>query len=429
MKDHALLELESRKSFDFFWNETNTDKSSRGYGLIRDRADCEAIKASSCEGRQKSQQGCVMCTDISSIASVGFGLSALPIGAERGWISREEALERADGTLKTLLYHCDHVNGFFYHFLCMNTAKRARKSEVSIIDTAILLTGAIVAGEYFGGRIMETARLLYERAVWSWYRDSSNNLFYMGYTPEKGFSGWWDFYAEQLMAYILGAGSPTYPVPGDMFYSFACYSADQGREREFIQSWFGSLFTYQFSHAWVDFRGKRDQRGIDWWENSIKATLENRAYCIEMSKTYKTLHENSWGLTSCDGPFGYQGRYGAAPSALLDDEHIVDGTVPPAGAAGSIVFTPDESIQALEYYYSNHPRLWGKYGFLDAYNLDVIPHWYSEHVIGINKGITLLMIENYRTGLVWDLFMKNPWVKNGIKAVGLEDYVQNAHIA
>jgi len=310
----------------------------------------------------------------------------------------------------------------------MKTAKRARKSEVSIIDTAILLCGSIVAGEYFGGSVWETAQLLYERTAWNWYRDDRNNRFYMGYIPEQGFSGWWDFYAEQLMTYILGAGSPTYPVPGNMFYDFACYSTNDDK-KGFVYSWFGSLFTHQFSHAWVDFRGKKDLRGVDWWENSVRASLENRAYCIRMSKTFKTLHEKSWGLTPCDGPFGYQGRYGSEPSALLNRMHIVDGTVPPAGAAGSIVFTPNESLEAMEYYYNNHPKLWGRYGFVDAYNVDVLPNWYASDVIGINKGITLLMIENFRTGLIWDLFMKNRWVKKGINAVGLEDYVSKADIA
>jgi len=148
-----------------------------------------------------------------------------------------------------------------------------------------------------------------------------------------------------------------------------------------------------------------------------------------MGKHYDTMHANSWGLTSCSGPYGYQGRYGAAPSALMNDEHYIDGTVPPAGAAGSIVFTPHESIEALNYYYEKHPKLWGKYGFTDAYNLDVAPHWYDSGVIGIDKGIALLMIENHRTGLVWDLFMRNTYVQEGLQKVGLKKLMVNSNIA
>jgi hypothetical protein len=411
MRGHLLLDLESKGCFDFFWMEANSDRNSKGYGLIRDRAG--AISKA-----EKS---------ISSIASVGFGLSALAIGVERKWITWEQARERAEGILDTLYCHAEQVNGFFYHFLNMDTAKRARKCEVSMIDTAIALCGAIAAGEYFGGAVKEKADFLYQRVDWNWYRDARNNRFYMGYTPERGFSGWWDFYAEQLMAYILGAGSPTHPVPGDMFYSFVRYSAGAGDH--FYHSWFGSLFTHQYSHVWVDFRGKKDRLGADWWENSVKATRANRDYCIKMGKFFKTFHENSWGLTPCDGPWGYQGRYGAAPSAFTDNEHFTDGTVPPAGAAGSIVFTPDESMDALNYYYEKHAALWGKYGFLDAYNLDAAPNWYARDVIGINKGITLLMMENYRTGLIWDLFMKNGYVQQGIANVGLQNRMKQPNIA
>lgn len=140
----------------------------------------------------------------------------------------------------------------------MDTAKRARNSEVTVIDTAIVLNGAITVGEYFSGNVMEKVQNLYERVDWDWYRDSDRNRFYMSYAPEKGFSGWWDFYTEQLMMYILGAGSPTHPVPGDMFYSFVRHHFGTDSNPEFIHSWFGSLFTHQFTHAWVDFRGKID---------------------------------------------------------------------------------------------------------------------------------------------------------------------------
>ncbi len=397
--DEELLDLESRKSFDFFWKETNTDKSSDGFGLIKDRAP----------------GGPDMC----SVASVGFGLTAYVIGAERGWISQDEAKDRINGTLDTLLNKAENVHGFFYHFLDMNTAKRYKNTEVSVIDTAIAVNGAITAGEYFGGEIKEKAEKLYKKVEWDWYRDPERNQFYMGYSPEKGFEGWWDFYAEQLMLYVLGAASPTHAVDSNMFYSFIRNKASYGNYEPFIHSWFGSIFTYQFSHAWIDFANKVDKQGVNWWTNSVIASKSDRQFCIDMSKKFKAFGENSWGLTACDGPNGYSGKYGTPPSGFNNDMHFTDGTVPPAGALGSIPFTPEESLGALRNYYENYPKLVGEYGLKDSYNLD--KNWYGEDVIGIDKGITLLMIENYRSNLVWKYFMKNKYVQSGMKKIGLTD--------
>jgi len=404
-----ILNMESRRCFDFFWQEVNLDQNSPGYGLIRDRAPSSPL--------------------IASIASVGFGLTAIPIGVERGWISRKQGYERALSTLKTLLYQIEQVNGFFYHFMDLRTGKRALKSEISIIDTAIAICGAITAGEYFGQGVKELAEILYRRVQWGWYRDPRSNQFYMSYTPERGFSGWWDFYAEQLIMYILGAASPTDSVEGDMFYSFVRQYNCDGHHSNFIYSWYGSLFTYQFSHAWLDMRNKLDREGVDWWKNSVAASESNHRFCVEQGEKFKGLGPFSWGLTACDGPWGYNGRYGAAPSGLYNNEHVVDGTVPPCGAAGSIVFVPQKSLSALQYYYEQYPNLWGKYGFMDAFNIDVSPNWFSRDVIGINKGITLLMIENYRTGLVWRYFMKNRYVQRGLKKVGVVEIVREPIIA
>jgi hypothetical protein len=401
LSDEELMEFESRKSFDFFWKETNTNKNSLGYGLIRDRAPGNP--------------------NTCSVASIGFGLTAYVIGAERGWITSEEAYERTLGTLDTLLNNAENVNGFFCHFLDMNNAKRLEYSEASIIDTAIVVTGAITAGEYFGGDIKEKAQQLYERVNWQWYRDPDRNQFYMGYSPEQGFSGWWDFYAEQLMLYVLGAASPSYPVNSDMFYSFTRNYSTYGDYPEFIHSWFGSIFTYQFSHAWIDFNNKIDKKGVNWWTNSLIASKSDRQYCIDNSSKFKTFGPNSWGLTACDGPEGYEGRYGTAPSGFSNDQHRVDGTVPPAGALGSIAFTPNESLSAMRNFYENYPNLVGQYGLKDTYNIDKSPEWYAEDVIGIDKGITLLMIENYRSKLVWKYFMKNKYVQSGLKQIGVID--------
>ncbi|WP_161793348.1 glucoamylase family protein [Cohnella kolymensis] len=375
--------------------------------MVRDRAPGTALNAQ----------------NMSSVASVGFGLSAIVIGADRGWITREEGFERARGTLNTLLHHAAQKNGFFYHFLNMQTAERYGSTELSIIDTGIAINGALSAGEYFGGEVKELADQLYKNVDWEWYRDPNPgerfNQFYMGYSPEHGFSGHWDFYAEQFMLYFLGAASPTHPVNSDMFYDFMRRPASYGGYPEFIHSWFGSIFTHQFSFAWFDMRNMVDREGVNWWNNSVVATKSSRQFAIDNSAKYKTFGPDSWGLTASDGPYGYEGRYGSAPSGFGNDQHRIDGTMAPAGTLGSIVFTPNEVISALRHYYS-YPNLIGEYGLKDAYNLDVSAEgWYGEDVIGIDKGITLVMIENYRTGLLWNLMNKNKYVQAGMKKVGL----------
>lgn len=390
-----LLDLESEKSFYYFWEQANTDPKSPGYGLIRDRYPSNP--------------------HVSSIASVGFGLTAIPIGIENGWITYKEGYDRVLGTLNTFLNNVENINGFYYHFVHLSNGKRIWNSEISIIDTAIFINGALFAGEYFGGEIKEISETLYKRIQWDWFVDKKRNMFYMAYYPEKGFKGHWDFYAEQLMVYILSSGSPTYPVEPRIYYTFKRDEKNYNNGSKFIHSWFGSLFTYQYSHAWIDFRNIEDKNGVNWFNNSVKASKANYQYCKDMTYKYRTLSENSWGITACDGPKGYNGLYGAPPSGFDNKQHLVDGTIPPSGAAGSIVFTPELSINALINYYENHEKLWGKYGFKDAYNLDVEPTWYAKDYIGIDKGITLLMIENYRTEFVWDTFMKNKYIKKGIK--------------
>lgn len=390
-----LLLKELKLSYYFFVKEVNL--KSKGYGLIRDKD--------------------LYADEIASIASVGYGLAALIIGVSRNWINYKEAYKRAGKTLDTFLNNVEGKNGFYYHFINMKTGKREWNCEISIIDTAIFICGAIVVGEFFGGEIKEKAEELYKRINWEWYRNENNNYFYMGYKPETGFWGQWDMYAEQLMLYILGVASPTYPINKTMYDNFRKEKSDYEEIKDIIYTYCGTLFTYQFSHAWIDFRGRKDENGIDWFENSKKATLANRKYCINNKNKFKTFGENSWGLTACVGLNGYSGGYGAMP-ALANLEKQNDGTISPCGAAGSIVFTPELSIKALENYYNHFPKLWGKYGFNDAYNLER-EEWYSKEVIGIDKGISMIMIENYLSQLIWKYFMKNEYVQKGLKILNI----------
>jgi hypothetical protein len=380
-----------RGAFAFFWEQANRDLASPGYGLIRDRFPGSP--------------------GISSIAAVGFALSAYPIGVEKGYVTYEQAYERADKTLDTLL-GMERTEGFFYHFADMQTGKRAWNSEVSSIDTAILMMGVLTAGEYFGGDVQTKADQLYRDVNWNWFVDDSRNMFYMAYRPEKGFEGHWDFYAEQLMLYVLAAGSPTHPTDDRLYYGFTRHLASYGEGEPFIHSWFGSLFTYQFSHAWLDFRNTTDRDGVNWFENSVRAARAHYDFAVNMDEKYLTLGPSAWGLSASDGPGGYNGLYGAPPSGYDNRAHTVDDTVPPYAAIASLLFLPEESAHAMLNYYSIEP-LKGQYGFQDAYNLT--KNWYAADVIGIDKGISLLMLANYQNNIVYNITMKNEPLRRGLE--------------
>ena len=388
-----LILKELKKSFNFFINETNTNKESRGYGLTRDKT--------------------IYANHVASIASVGYGLAALIVGVEHKWIEYEKAYDRANRTLDTFINNVEGKNGFYYHFVNMDTGKREWNCEISIIDTAIFICGAITTGEYFGKEVKEKAEILYKRVNWEWYRNKETNYFYMGYTPEEGFWGHWDMYAEQLMLYVLGVSSPVFPINKNMYDDFKKKRKNYKNIEDIIYTYCGTLFTYQFSHAWIDFRNIIDKESINWFENSIKATKANRQYCIDNKEKFKTYGENSWGLTACLGPNGYC-SFGSKPcDTNLEVEN--DGTITPCGAIGSIAFTPEESIRAMEYYYNTFPKLWGNYGFKDGYNLEKEKPWFAKEYIGIDKGIEIIMIENYLNGTIWKYFMKNEFVKNAME--------------
>ena len=393
-----LILKELRKSYNFFIKEANLNKNSKGYGLIRDKT--------------------VYSNNVASIASVGFGLSALIVGVEHNWISYKKAYDRANRTLDTFLNNVEGKNGFYYHFVNMNTGKREWNCEISIIDTAIFICGAITAGEYFKKDVQKKAEALFKKINWEWYRNKENNLFYMGYKPERSFWGQWDMYAEQLMMYVLGVSSPTYPINKSMYFEFERKTRNYNNIKDIVYTYCGTIFTYQYSHAWIDFRNIIDKDGIQWFDNSVKATKANRLYCIENSSKFKTYGKDSWGATACVTPQGYNSQ-GAQPCDV-DLKAKNDGTISPCGAIGSIVFTPKESISAMEYYYNNYKKLWGKYGFKDAYNLENEKEWFSKECIGIDKGIEVLMIENYLNETIWKYFMKNKYVIKGLEILGFE---------
>ena len=393
-----VIENEKRACFDFFWETQVQEEGLAAYGLIPDRYPDNGL---------------------ASIASVGFGLAAIPIGVDSGYITREEGEERVLKTLENLQTLIT-INGFYYHFYNYYTAKPSPGSEISVIDTGILICGAMTSAAYFEGEVKEEAQKIYDAVDWNWYINPKTNQFYMGYTVNSdgtgNFSGAWDFYAEQLMLYFLGAGSTTHPIDKIVYDSFIRHTAKIG-EYEFIHSWFGSIFTHQFSHAFIDFRNLVDDQGINWYDNSVKATYASQYYAKTLTSTFPSIGELSWGFTACDGPYGYQGLYGSAPSGYDNKSHKVDGTVPPAGAIGSLPFAPDIVIPTMVNYSTMlDGQLIGEYGFIDSYNLEVDSEpWLASDVIGIDKGVSLLMIANYQNEFVWNYFMQNDFMDTAIQ--------------
>ncbi len=342
----------------------------------------------------------------SSVAATGFGLTAICIGESRGWIAKEDAYRLVLRILKTFKETVPNERGFFYHFLDMTTAHRAWNSEVSSIDTAIFLAGALFAGEYFKGTEAERiARELYERVEWPWMLNGRKTLC-MGWKPEDGFLWYyWDSYSEAMILYALAIGSPTHPIPKECWFEWK-RPVDSYEGYKIIYCTTGCIFTYQYSHAWIDFR-ELYEGDINYFTNSTSAVKANRQFCIDNSGVHKTYGENSWGLSACLGPDGYK-DYGAKPGAAFND-----GTIPPCGIAGSLPFDPIASLNGLKQLYVEHKNfLYGKYGFKDAFNLD--KNWWAEEYLGIDVGITVLMIENYRSSLVWERFMSIPAVKKWI---------------
>ena len=405
----AIVRKEQRASYQFFYDNISTKES--GYGLIADR--CNIVKG------EKSNHN--------SIASTGYGLALYPVGVEYGWLDVEEGYTRTLRTLQTL-DNIERIHGFYYHFLDDDGKRMNKDVEVSVIDTAILICGALIAGKYFGDQCESLANKIYEEIEWNWYYNENNQKYYMGYMPEKGFSGSWTGYAEQLMMYVLGAASPKYSVPKaayNVMKASAVKSQATDYYDKFYMTYTGSLFVYQFSHAFIDFN-RQDEAGVNWFNNSVEASKAAVRYADTMSTKYKTLSLNSWGLTASDGPNGYTGGYGSRPCS---GGNTCDGTVAPCAAIGSIVFTPEDSIRAMNHFMSIN-GLWSKYGFIDAYNLGEVDGyddpsiniqgngWFDTDVIGIDKGISALMIENYISGMIWNISNEISYFKDGLKALG-----------
>ncbi|MFC2140150.1 glucoamylase family protein [Candidatus Auribacterota bacterium] len=378
LQDHTFLNKVERDTFQYFLKERNPKT-----GLIKD----------------SSRYG-APC----SIAGMGFALSAICIADHRKWLNRNEAYRMVIKILKIFLRKVETKKGFYYHFVDVETGKRVWESELSSIDTAIFLAGALLAAEYFNTReIRVLSQRLYQRVDWAWMQNKSDFIC-MGWKPEQGFLPYyWDAYSEHMLLYALAIGASDNSVPLSSWYR---WKRPKGEYKgvSYVYCGTGSLFVYQYSHAWINFKKIAD-KGVNWWDNSVKATKVNRQYCLDLSQKFKTFSSNCWGVTASLGPNGYKG-YGTQVGYYP----FSDGTVNPSAVAGSIPFLPKECIDALKYMYHNYKnKLYWKYGFKDAFNLD--KNWFSNESLAIDQGITILMIENFRSGLIWKYFMKLPCIK------------------
>ena len=398
----AILDTIQHTAFNYFWYQANPAN-----GLIKDRSTA----SSPC-----------------SIASEGFGLSAICIGVDHGWVSRTAARDRVLTALKTFWYGPQGSGdgytgnfGLFYHMLDMNTATRSPGSELSTIDTGLLLAGIVDAKQYFDGTdSLETslrayADSIYLRMQWSYMRGPYPFGLALGWMPGTGFNGYgeWMGYSEASIMYILAMGSPsssyrltqygwliwtsTYP-----WFTYAGY--------QYVE--FPPLFGHQYSQCWLDLRSINDDKmtslGLTYFENSRRATLAQRAYARTNPLGWSGYSDSLWGLTASDAPTGYAAR--GAPPAQDDD-----GTITPTAPISSIPFAPDSVIPVIRNLWEHYrAQLWTPYGFRDALNLSA--NWYDTDIIGIDQGPEIIMIENYLNGRVWKRFMQNADVQRGLAA-------------
>lgn len=416
-EDEQFLDTLQYKTFRFFLDEVNREN-----GLIPDRTQDWSA---------------------SSIAAVGWGVTAWAIGAERNWIPRQEAVDLTLASLRFLISSeqseandATGYMGFYYHFLNMKTGKREWNCELSTIDTAWLLAGIRFASQYYNRdnekeiEIRSLADSLVFRVNWDWtiIRQSKHpgheNLVAMGYKPEEGLGDFgWFGYTEALYLYVLAAGT-NLSNPQKAYQQWLSGYRWVEPYEGLAHVGFPPLFGHQFSQMFIDFRGIADdymrRKGIDYFENSRRAVLSNWKYCIENPNGWAGYDSLTWGISACDGPgdfekdgkrfFGYAGRGATGPGDVICE----DGTITPEAAGGSVPFAPEICIPTLKNMYEKYGTegLWGKYGFKDAFNPTL--YWFDNDYLGLDQGPILIMIENFRTGLIWKYAMRDPIIKNGL---------------
>lgn len=419
--DPVFDDLEQR-TFRFFWETANPAN-----GLVPDRYPKPSF---------------------ASIAAVGFALTAYPIGVERGYVSRAAARARVLATLRFFTGTANE-HGFFYHYLDMRSGARANDSEISTVDTSLLLAGVLFCGGYFDGAGPEESEIrrladgIYRRVDWTW-AEARPPAVALAWNPETGFSRLdWHGYDEAMVVYLLALGSPTHAVSARAWRAWtSTYGPHWGTLYGQTHLSFAPLFGHQYTHVWVDFRGIRDafmrEHGLDYFENSRRATVAQRAYAIANPARWLAYGANVWGLTACDGPGKlrrlFRGElrrfYGYAARGVGVDRIVDDGTIAPTAAASSLPFAPEIVTPAvLELHRRFGASIYGEYGFRDSFNpsfgtrAERAPDpdsagWVDPGYLGIDQGPIVAMIENYRSGLVWRVMRANPYLRRGLERAG-----------
>ncbi len=387
--DHFLNDLEYA-NFLFFWEQMNP-----ATGLVKDRANVRVKDRSV----------------LASIAATGFGLTALCIGDSRGFVPHTQIRDRAAAALRSLANWETNHRGFLFHWVNIDTGERILNSEISSVDTAILLCGVLTCRAHFDDEeITRFSNKIFGRVEWTWLSEDVSLLPH-GWTPEGGFlPAHWDFYSELMMVYLLGLGSAEYPLPAETWdvWKRNVFEYDGMR---YIGS-FAPLFIHQYSQAWFDFRGVRDKYA-NYFENSVIATKAHKRFCLALAKRFPDYGEDLWGITASDSQNGGYQVWGGPPLT-----GAIDGTIAPSAAAGSLPFLPAETMAVLRNIRNHYGAAWSRYGFVNAFN--PLKNWYDSDVIGIDTGITMLMAENLRTGFVWKTFMKNPQAQRGMERAGFK---------
>ncbi len=418
LADAALVDALQRAAFGYFQQEM-----SSATGLVPDTS------------RENSPV---------SIAVVGFTLAAYPVGVERGWMTRAEAVARSVAVLR--FFHASDQSGspeatgykgFYYHFLDPHTGVRVWDSELSMIDTALLIVGALTAALYFRADTADEIELraladaLYRRMEWPWAQNAGPTLS-QGWKPGSGFLHYgWEGYSEAIVLYALALGSPTHPLEGDCYAAWTTtYQWENVYGYDLLYA--GPLFVHQFSHAWIDFRGIRDrfmrEKRCDYFENSRRATEVQREYALRNPHGFAGYDEDSWGLTACDGPGrsvplrtnerrSYLG-YAARGAPYGPD----DGTLAGWGAVASLPFAPDIALRAVRTMCRRYPEMLTAQRYASSFNPtlagpDQRP-WVSAGHFGLDQGIVVLMLENYRTQLIWRLTRDCPYLRLGLRRAG-----------
>ena len=416
---NLLAELQ-RDTFRYFWRETNP-----GNGLIADNTAAPDIPA--------------------SIAGVGFALATYPVAVERGYVTRAKAVARALATLRFFrdaphgpMPDATGHRGFYYHFLDVRTGRRAWQCELSTIDSTILIAGALTAAAYFdrGARderaLRSLAGALYRRIDWRWAQNGGAAVSH-GWTPEDGFKRFrWEGYNEALLLYILGLGSPTHALPARSYDAWtSTYRWKKLYGHEFLYG--APLFMHQLSHVFIDFRGIQDAfmraHGLDYFENSRRATYVQRAYAIRNPKRFRDYGENVWGITASNGPGPATRRISGVTRRFRGylargvPHGPDDGTLAPWAVAASLPFAPEIVIPALAHCETAYPRMENEYGLVCSFN-PTFPvagsthGWMSTDHFALDQGPVILMIENYRSGLIWRLLRRVPAVVAGLRRAG-----------